>query len=153
MKDPSREQQVTESVSLREYMQTLISEAERRNSDRFAAQDKALVAAFAASKEALAIKDRADRDALDLARQIQTYKDEKANELREQISRERMNYASKDDLKAAVEKLEVSITPLLSFMASQRGHSSGMDKGWAILIGAAGLVATVIGAVAIIVSR
>jgi hypothetical protein len=61
------------TVSLREYLELRIDyEA------RLAAQ------AFAAGREALAIKDRADRDALDLARTIQSYKDEKANKLREQ---------------------------------------------------------------------
>jgi hypothetical protein len=57
-------------------------------------------------EKALKIKEEADKVALDLARQIQTYKDEKANELREQISSERGSYATKDDLRAAVEKIE-----------------------------------------------
>jgi len=81
---------------------------------------------------------------LRLAREIQTYKDEKANELREQINRERILYATKDDLKAAVEKFEVAIGPVLTYVASQQGRSSGLDKGWALLIGGVGLVAAVI---------
>src|SRR6186997_467936 len=64
---------------------------------------------FDAQKEALTIKDSERQEALRLAREIQTYKDEKANELREQINRERILYATKDDLKAAVEKFEVAI--------------------------------------------
>jgi hypothetical protein len=102
---------------------------------------------FAAQKEALGIKDMGDKEALRLAREIQTYKDEKANELREQINRERVFYASKDDLKAAVEKLEATIGPLATQMSLQLGRSSGLDKGWAILIGAVGLIGTLFGIV------
>lgn len=41
-----------------------------------------MTAAFAAAEVARAVKERGDRDALVLAREIQTYKDEKANNLR-----------------------------------------------------------------------
>jgi hypothetical protein len=57
-------------------------------------------------EKALKIKETADLAALGLARDIQIYKDEKANELRSQIERERGTYASKDDLLAAMDKFE-----------------------------------------------
>lgn len=60
-------------------------------------------------EKALKIKETADLAALSLAREIQTYKDEKANELREQINSERGLYATKDDLRAAVEKIEAGL--------------------------------------------
>ncbi len=52
----------------------------------------------AADQRALQIKETADLAALDLARQIQTYKDEAANELREQINSERNLYPTKSQL-------------------------------------------------------
>lgn len=55
--------------------------------------------------KALKIKETADLAALQLARDQQTYKDEQANELREQINRERNLYASKEDLGNAIDKL------------------------------------------------
>lgn len=67
---------------------------------------KHLEALREADQRALAIKERADEKALSLAREIQTYKDEKANELRSQIERERGEMATKDDLAAAIEKVE-----------------------------------------------
>jgi hypothetical protein len=60
-------------------------------------------------EKALKIKEEADKAALGLAREIQTYKDEKANELREQINSERGLYATKGDLQAAVEKIEAGL--------------------------------------------
>jgi hypothetical protein len=77
-------------------------------------------------EKALKIKETADRAALGLAREIQTYKDEKANELREQIGSERGNYATKDDLAAAVSKLDVTIKPLSDFILATQGRTAGI---------------------------
>jgi hypothetical protein len=129
------------TVSLKKYLELRIDyEA------RLAAQT------FAAGREALAIKDRGDRDALELARTIQTYKDEKANMLREQIGSERGIYATKDDLKAVVEKFDVALAPVLTYVASQQGRSSGLDKGWAILISAIG-VAGILSSIVLTLTR
>ena len=137
-------------VSLREHIEALLREKDLRYEQRYEAQQEANRNAFLAAKEAREIKDRADKEALELAREIQKYKDEKANNLRDQIGAERGLYPTKDDLKAAVEKLEISIAPVLTQMAMQRGKSSGLDKGWAILISVIGLAATVIGIFAFI---
>jgi len=72
-------------------------------------------------EKALRIKEQADRDALGLAREIQTYKDEKANELRSQIERERGNYATRGDLVGAVEKFEAQLKPLSDYVQAQSG--------------------------------
>lgn len=72
----------------------------------FVSTRKHLEALREADQRALAIKEQADEKALSLAREIQTYKDEKANELRSQIERERGEMATKDDLAGAVEKVE-----------------------------------------------
>jgi hypothetical protein len=77
-------------------------------------------------EKALKIKETADLAALGLAREIQTYKDEKANELRAQIESERGSYATKSDLTAAVEKIEETLKPLISFTAQAQGRSAGV---------------------------
>jgi hypothetical protein len=79
-------------------------------------------------EKALKIKETADLAALQLAREIQTYKDEKANELREQINRERGLYATHDDMKAVSDRLEALIQPLTTFVNAQQGvHQGGTD--------------------------
>jgi len=75
-------------------------------------------------EKALKIKEVADLAALQLAREIQTYKDEKANELRSQIERERGHYASRGDLTALSEKLEATLKPILDFVSGSRGGSA-----------------------------
>jgi hypothetical protein len=67
-------------------------------------------------EKALKIKETADRAALELAREIQTYKDEKANELRSQIERERGTYVTQEQLK-----------PLADFVARQQGQQRGQE--------------------------
>ncbi len=76
-------------------------------------------------EKALKIKEEADKAALALAREIQSYKDEKANELREQINSERGSYATKDDLAASVRELNVVIAPLATFVSTQHGEQEG----------------------------
>jgi len=74
--------------------------------------------------------------ALQLAREIQTYKDEKANELRSQIERERGSYVTKPELQAATEKTDAVVKPIAEFVAIQQGRSGGLQFGWAVLVGA-----------------
>jgi hypothetical protein len=124
------------------------NEALRQAQERFEAERDRRYHDVALEKEkALRIKEEADKAALLLAREIQTYKDEKANELREQINSERGLYATKADVIAATEKLEATIKPLLDFMASQAGQRTGtLDTRTLVfaLIGAAGVIAGVI---------
>jgi len=65
-------------------------------------------------EKALKIKDEADKAALGLAREIQTYKDEKANELREQIGSERGLYPTKSELAAGLRELRTELTGLMN---------------------------------------
>lgn len=63
----------------------------------------------AADLRAVAIKEAADAKALDLARDAQTYRDEQANRLREQINSERGVYPTKTELQSIVAALELRI--------------------------------------------
>jgi vacuolar-type H+-ATPase subunit E/Vma4 len=93
-----------------------------------------------ADQRAIQIKETADAEALDLARQIQTYKDEKANELREQINSERGLYLTRTEYlaqhqslvdrvdsqtQALIDKMDSSLKPLNEFMLGQLGQNSG----------------------------
>ncbi len=67
-------------------------------------------------EKALKIKETADLAALQLAREIQSYKDEKANQLREQINSERGLYATNKD-----------IEPVKAYISGQTGRGLGMS--------------------------
>jgi vacuolar-type H+-ATPase subunit H len=123
-------------VTLREYFEALRKAEEKFQTER----DKRYTEVNTEKEKALKIKETADLMALQLAREIQTYKDEKANELREQINNERGVYATKDDLANSVDKLEATIRPTLSWIASQQGRRDGTSTNTKLLIGLSGLV-------------
>jgi hypothetical protein len=108
-------------------------------------------------EKALKIKEEADKAALGLAREIQSYKDEKANQLREQISGERGTYASKDDLSAATREIGAIIAPLTAFVSSQRGEQIGGTQAIsrmlsiiAVLTGLSTIISAVVGVTVLI---
>ena len=55
-----------------------------------------------------------------LARDIQHYRDEQANNLRSQLERERGGYATQSDLRALSDKMEALIKPLAEFVTGAR---------------------------------
>jgi hypothetical protein len=110
-----------EMIPLVEHLQLL-----READAQFQAERDRRYSEVAVEREkALAIKEKSDVTALDLARQIQTYKDEKANELREQINSERGLYATKDDLVNSIERIEATIKPLNDYVTLQQGREGG----------------------------
>jgi vacuolar-type H+-ATPase subunit H len=118
---------------LRQANQAFDNERDRRYAEVKAAEEKALL-----------VKQRADEQALGLAREIQTYKDEKANQLREQITGERGLYATKNDLSSAVDKLEVTMKPALEYVSSAAGRGVGVKDSQANIAWAVALVASLI---------
>jgi len=132
-------EQLGTMIPLLEHLQALEVEREKTAEER----DRRYTEVKQAEEKALRIKDEADKVALELARQIQTYKDEKANELREQINRERLEYASKDDLKALGEKLDIALKPLSEFVASAQGGSKVYTQ-IAVIIGVIATLITLI---------
>lgn len=91
-------------------------------------------------EKALKIKETADLAALGLAREIQTYKDEKANQLREQINSERGLYVTND-------KFDVALKAINEFISAQQGAKQGsvdMRSMIVALVGVAALAVAVI---------
>jgi vacuolar-type H+-ATPase subunit H len=143
-----------EYVSLREHHDAVLAERTRRYDERRAAdlrfadeRDRRYTEVAAARAEALKIKEEADRKALDLAREYQSYKDEKDNRLREQITSERGGYATHSELNGAVEKIEATLAPILAYVAAQQGRSGGLNAGWGYLVGLIVVVNIIIGIV------
>lgn len=119
-----------ETVPLREHLEALRAADIRFNEER----DRRYAEVNIEREKALKIKETADLAALGLAREIQNYKDEKANELREQISSERGLYATNKD-----------IDPIKSYVAAQTGRGLGMNAlfGWAMALLMAGIAIAV----------
>jgi vacuolar-type H+-ATPase subunit H len=111
-------------------------------------RDRRYAEVKAAEEKALLVKETADKEALGLAREIQVYKDEKANELREQINSERGNYATNADLKAANEKQELALKPLQEYVTGEQSGGNRLHAAWVTV---AGVISMALVAIAIIV--
>jgi vacuolar-type H+-ATPase subunit H len=98
-----------------------------------------------ADQRALTIKETADSEARKLSRADQTYKDEQANKLREQIASERNLYVRQEDLAAVVERVDALIKPMTAFMSAQAGRSQGFGSAGNLVYVVVGLILTVIG--------
>lgn len=117
------------------------NEALRQAEEKFQGErDRRYAEVKSAEEKALRVKEQADRDALGLAREIQTYKDEKANELREQINGERGLYATKADLSAVMDKLEAEMKPLFDYVGADRAQRLGVRGGWGYAVGLVGFL-------------
>lgn len=75
-------------------------------------------------EKALKIKETGDRDALELARQIQTYKDEQHNGIVQQMDRLQATYATKSEVAALGERFDTALAPVLIWVASQQGQAT-----------------------------
>lgn len=106
---PARDELI---VTLKEHFETIL----RLNEKFLEERDRRYAEVNIEREKALKIKETADRLALDLAREIQIYKDEKANALREQIGSERGDYALNKDLE-----------PLKAYVNSQTGSGRAMN--------------------------
>lgn len=74
----------------------------------------------------------------------QAYRDEKANELREQISRERGEYASQGDLQSAIDTITATLKPIVEYVAAQQGARTGQLDQRALVSWGFGLLATIV---------
>jgi vacuolar-type H+-ATPase subunit H len=121
-----------EVIPLRQHLEALreadgrLHEAQRAGDALlFAERDQRYAEVKAAEEKALKVKEEADKTALGLQRETQTYKDEKANELREQINSERGLYATKDDLANVSREVAALVKPLADYVSGQQGRSGG----------------------------
>jgi len=95
-------------------------------------------------EKALKIKETADRDALSLARDAQTYKDQQADIMRDKTLADSGIYATNASVTAALEGLRKDFQPLFDFVSGQKGATSGTDRISGRVMAVAAIFATLI---------
>lgn len=126
-----------DDVPIRQHLEALRRADQALHDER----DRRYAGVNVEREKALRIKEEADKIALELAREIQTYKDQAHNGLLQQIDRERGRYPTKDDLAAVVEKLEARIEPLAKFASNQQVQSTTRGASWKLIAGIVGMAA------------
>jgi hypothetical protein len=126
----------------------------RAADDRFYAErDRRYTEVAQEREKALKIKERSNEIALGLARDIQTYKDERDNRLREQITSERGEYVTHVEMRALEDKLVALISPLANSNVERRGGTVALDRLQRTIYGAAAFVSTVLGIVYLLLRK
>lgn len=93
-----------------------------KSEERFQLErDRRLTEVAIEREKALKIKETADLSALQLAREIQTYKDEKANNLRTQIEGERGTYPTRTEITSQMREIRAEIQPAVDYVKGQGG--------------------------------
>lgn len=118
------------AVPLKEHLDVVQDLRDRLEAER----DRRYAEVNVEREKALKIKEEADRRALELAREIQAFRDEKANGLLDLVKSERGSYATNKD-----------IEPLKSYIAGQTGRGLGMSSfaGWIMSLLMAGIALAV----------
>lgn len=135
--------------TLREHWLALREADDRFNIER----DKRYAEVNIEREKALKIKETADLAALTLAREIQSYKDEKVEKSREQNLRESGEYVTRGDLDTVVRRIESSLTPIFDFISSQKGGAANAQVTLARIVAAIGASGVVLGLIYWVVER
>lgn len=132
----SLEAYIAHSEGMRAVEQRLRDAQEKWHAER----DRRYTEGTILRAEALKIAENKDETAKILAREIQNYRDEQANRLREQIGSERHLYVTKEEME-----------PVKQWINLQQGRAGGYSASWAFAIGAVVLIGglvTIIGSIA-----
>jgi Protein of unknown function (DUF2913) len=128
-------------------LKALVDEREQAAARLAEERDRRYAEVNVEKEKALKIKETADLAALQLARADQTYKDEQANKLREQINSERNVYVTQDQLAAAVREMSSLVKPVSEYVTGQQSVRQGNQDGRLLLgtlIGAGSLLVAVV---------
>jgi hypothetical protein len=154
--DPAAGSSTGTDVDLRGFVAVVVEALDRRTAElrvadhRFQEERDRRYAEVGIEREkALAIKEKADEAARILVAENQKYRDEKGNELREQINRERLLYATKDDLAFLTQRIEEGLKPLTEYVNAQRG-TRAITAG--MLLSTVGGIATILTIVAVTIT-
>lgn len=122
---PGKHSSLAATVPLRSHLEAL------RDADKLleAERDRRYAEVNIEREKALKIKETADLAALGLAREIQDYKDGKADSQREQTSGERHLYATKTEITSLGDKFTTLLKPLSDYVTSQQGGTEVATEG------------------------
>jgi ElaB/YqjD/DUF883 family membrane-anchored ribosome-binding protein len=104
-----------------------------------------------AREKAVRVKEEAQKEALELARREQEYKDNKASELRDKFGAASGSYVTRDELSDVVDTInsnfKTAIDPITKYISEQQGKSHGISMSIGMMVG---IITVVSGAIALL---
>lgn len=115
-------------IPLKEHLEALAAERDKRYDERAAAQDKAVTAALAAQKEAVAAALAAADKAVEKAEANAEKWRENANEWRGAMDDLHRNLPTRREVEAGLAPLVAQVETLTRYMTSQQGGTAVTDR-------------------------
>lgn len=134
---------MTESVPFREYALALINEAEKRNADRFAAQEKAVAAALAAAEKAVAAALSAADRAVAKAEAATERRFENSNEWRNTVETLQRTYMPRTESEQQIGTITSKVEDLAARLNKREDRGRGMGDMWAIIVSVVSVIVAV----------
>jgi hypothetical protein len=132
---------IRRGVSLREHLEALLTEKDKRDQQRFAAQGEALTAALLAQEKAVATAMTAAEKAVTKAETANEKRFESVNEFRKTLSDQTASFPSRVELQALADR----VTDLATRLDKAEGAKTGVSDGTKLLLQLAGLVVAAVG--------
>ena len=127
-------------VSLKEHLEALLVEKDKRDQQRFDAQGQALTAALLAAEKAVQTALVAAEKAVTKAETANEKRFESVNEFRKTLSDQAASFPSRVELQALAER----VSDLATRMDKTEGRSTGLNAGWGYVVAAAGIIVAVL---------
>lgn len=119
-----------EPITLKEHLETLLAEKDKRDEQRFAAQGEAVTAALLAQEKAVVKAETANEKRF-----------ESVNEFRKTLSDQTSSFPSRVELQA----LAARVTDLATRMDKTEGRSTGLSEGTKLLLQLGGFLIAALG--------
>jgi len=131
-------------VPLREYLERLMDEADKRYQQRFEAQSLGVNTALLAAKEAVGAALQAAKEAVAKAEAASERRFEGVNEFRKSLNDMQTTLMPRNEADRAMSAMNDKLAMLSSRMDKAEGAGGGLKAGWGYLIGAVGLAGAVV---------
>jgi hypothetical protein len=131
---------IRRGVSLREHLEALLAEKDKRDQQRFAAQGEALTAALLSQEKAVQTAMIAAEKAVTKAETANEKRFESVNEFRQTLSDQTASFPSRVELQALAQR----VTDLATRMDKTEGRSTGAGTIYGWLLAAAAVTVAVI---------
>jgi hypothetical protein len=135
---------VDPAVPVREFIERVMDERDRLYDTRFAASKTAVDAALAAQEKATNAAFLASEKAITKADVNAEKWRENANEWRASMLDREIKFASKAEMEAELKAIRSEISGLRESRAQSAGHTGGATALWGYVVGACGLLLTLL---------
>lgn len=131
---------IRRGVSLKEHLEALLAEKDKRDQQRFAAQGEALTAALLSQEQAVQTAMIAAEKAVTKAETANEKRFESVNEFRQTLSDQTASFPSRVELHALAQR----VTDLATRMDKSEGAKTGVSDGTKTLLGVGGFVVSLL---------